>query len=357
MLACGAVALLSVIQGNYVLAILMFGLLGSLTGFLFYNFHPARIFMGDCGSLFLGFIIAGATLIMSSKTKSLIGVGLPILVLSIPIFDTLFSMLRRFLERRGLMSPDNGHFHHRLMERGFKQHEVALSAYAVTIAISGLGMFMLVTRGADSILLFGICLVLVVLVFRAAGAVRLIDTVQGLRGRSELFRLQNKERKIFEEAQLQFRRAQDHEEWWQCMCRAATAMDFASASLELTKRDHETRILIWNNSKYPESDAQNSTLRINIPMQDRRKGSISNFSVEIPTNKSLESAGRKAALLARLTEENGLDSLVAGNELTRDTGSQTLPTVSPAASKMSSNPSKRVAGHVLPRNLKRGALS
>jgi UDP-GlcNAc:undecaprenyl-phosphate GlcNAc-1-phosphate transferase len=310
MIACGAVALLSVIQGNCVLAILMFGLLGSLTGFLFYNFHPARIFMGDCGSLFLGFIIAGATLITASQTKSLIGIGLPILALSIPILDTLFCMLRRFLERRGLMSPDNRHFHHWLLERGFKQHEVALTAYAVTVTISGLGMFMLITRGVDSLLLFGICLILAIFVFRAAGAVRFRDTLQGLRGRSELFQLQIKERKVFEEAQLEFRKAQNCEEWWRCMCTAATAMDFVSVSLELTKRNHEMHVLTWHNSKYPECDTNNSTLRIHIPMLDRRQGSISNFTVEIPTHKSLESAGRKVALLARLAEEHGLKSLL-----------------------------------------------
>ena len=144
-------------------------------------------------------------MITASKTKSLIGIGLPILVLSIPIFDTLFSMLRRFLVRRGLMSPDNGHFHHKLLERGFKQHEVAIIAYAVTVIISGLGMLMLITRGVDSILLFGTCLILVILVFRASGAIRLRETLQGLRNRSELLQLQINERKVFEEVQLDFR--------------------------------------------------------------------------------------------------------------------------------------------------------
>jgi len=340
-IACGAVAALSVIQGNFVLAILMFGLLGSLTGFLFFNFYPARIFMGDCGSLFLGFMISGATLIMASQTKSLIGIGLPILVLGIPIFDTCFSMLRRFLDRRGVMSPDNGHFHHKLLQRGFMHHQVALTAYAVTVAISGLGMGMLATRGIDSILLFVACLMLMFLVFRAVGAVRLIDTLQGLRGRSELFRLQKKEKWVFEEAQLQFRNAENFDEWWHCMCKAATAMDFASVSLELTKRDSETRLLTWTSKTHPERGGKSSTLRLNIPMLDRRQGNVTNFRVEIPAHKSLEAAGRKVALLTRLTAEHGLDSLLTSStKLTGDTsgGASQRAATGEGKSKMSKFP-------------------
>jgi UDP-GlcNAc:undecaprenyl-phosphate GlcNAc-1-phosphate transferase len=318
MIACGVVAILSVLRGNFVLAILMFGLLGSLTGFLRYNFHPARIFMGDCGSLFLGFTIAGATLIISSQTKSLIGIGLPILVLCIPIFDTFFSILRRFLERRSLMSPDHRHFHHKLLQRGFKHYQVALTAYAITLAISGLGMFMLITRGVDSILLFAICLLLMLLVFRAVGAVSLVDTLQGLRGRSEILRLQKAERKVFEDAQLEFRNAQDYEQWWHCMCMAAKAMDVASVSLELSKGNNEPHVLMWNNSKCPGRGTKNSTLRIDIPLPDCRQESNSNFRVEIPVHRSLEEAGRKVALLTRLTEEHGLNSLRSSDDTTRD---------------------------------------
>ena len=80
-LACGVIAILSVLQGNVVLALIMLGLLGSLTGFLCFNFHPARIFMGDCGSLFLGFVVATASVLTTAKAEALVGLGLPVLVL------------------------------------------------------------------------------------------------------------------------------------------------------------------------------------------------------------------------------------------------------------------------------------
>jgi len=91
--ACGVIAILAVHNGQTVMAVLMLALLGSLLGFLFFNFDPARIFMGDSGSLFLGFTIASASVLCATKTETVVGLALPVLALGIPIFDTLFSTL------------------------------------------------------------------------------------------------------------------------------------------------------------------------------------------------------------------------------------------------------------------------
>ncbi len=308
-IACAAFAILATVQGNAVIAILMFGLFGSLTGFLFFNSHPARIFMGDCGSLFLGFTIAAVSVFTASKTQSFIGIGLPILVLGIPIFDTIFSMLRRFIERRGLTSPDKGHFHHRLLQRGFTQHQVVFTAYAITLAISCLGMLMLVTRGINSILLFAICIILLICIFRMTGAVGLSEALSGIRDRSALSHAQRMERKMFEEAQLQFRNANSFEEWWRCTCMAARAMQFTSVSLESTTRAGDKRVLVWNGNKLLKRNAEFSTLQMNIPINDRRRGGKPSFRVEMPIRESLEATGRKIALFTRLAEEHALDSM------------------------------------------------
>ena len=115
-IACGVIAILAIHSGQVVMGVIMLALLGSLTGFLFFNFNPAKIFMGDCGSLFLGFMLAGASVACASKSTTIVGLGLPVLALGVPIFDTLFSMLRRVLERRSLFAPDSKHIHHRLMD-------------------------------------------------------------------------------------------------------------------------------------------------------------------------------------------------------------------------------------------------
>ena len=137
-IACGVIAVFAIHGGQAVMAVLMLALIGSLTGFLFFNFNPARIFMGDCGSLFLGFIIAASSVLCSMESSALVGLALPFLALGVPIFDALFSMLRRFLERRSIFAPDRSHFHHKLVDLGLKQRHVVILIYTITLITAGL---------------------------------------------------------------------------------------------------------------------------------------------------------------------------------------------------------------------------
>jgi len=310
-MACGVIAALSVLEGNVILAILMLALLGSLTGFLFFNFHPAKVFMGDCGSLFLGFTIATASVLSAGKSETLVGLGLPVLVLGIPIFDTLFSILRRFLERRGIMSPDRGHFHHRLLDLGLGHREVALLAYLVTAGITGLGLFMLIAHSTASVTIFLCCLVLLLTVFRSVGAVRLKETLDGIRHRTALNTKQRIERKAFEEAQLRFRNARTFDQWWECMCKAGEALDCSRICLEMATRDNGRRSFVWQKDQNGQSDplAAAEVLRLRVPIKDRRAGQTQQIEIDVMAADSMESAGHRATLFARLTEENGLDSL------------------------------------------------
>jgi len=305
-IACGAIAVLAVISGNVVLAILMLALLGSVTGFLFFNFSPAKIFMGDCGSLFIGFTIATASVLTASKSTTLVGIALPILVLGIPIFDTFFSMLRRFLQRRGIMSADRGHFHHRLLDLGFSQHHVAVIAYLVTLLLAGMGFFLLATRSTASIIVFLCSLLLLMLVFRIIGSVRLRETLAGIRQRSDLSHDQRSEQKNFEESQLHFSNADTFDTWWECICVAAVKLQFAHLTLSLTNRDGTSRTLTWEN---PELNGPQVLIDVKVPIPDRRKDSPLTLEARIPHSGSLEAAGRRVTLLSRLMEEHGLDTL------------------------------------------------
>ncbi len=317
-MACGVIAMLSILQGNVILAILMLALLGSLIGFLFFNFHPAKVFMGDCGSLFLGFTIATSSVLTAAKSDALVGLALPVLVLGIPIFDTLFSMLRRFLGRRGVMSPDRGHFHHRLLDLGFGQREVTLLAYLVTAIVTGLGAFMLITEGTAAVTILLGCLVLLLVVFRKVGAVRLKDTVEGIRRRSAISQTQRLEHKKFEEVELRFRNAKNFEQWWECICKAGETLDFSRICLEMATRENGTRRFTWRREGNGHSDVpiEIQTVHLRIPMKDRRNGHGPRIEIDILPADSVESAGRRATLFARLTEEHGLDSLPpeGGNE-------------------------------------------
>ena len=288
---------------------MMLALLGSLTGFLFYNFSPAKIFMGDCGSMFLGFTIASSSVLCLTKSTALVGLALPMLALGIPIFDTLFSMLRRFLERRSIFSADRRHFHHRLIDLGLKQSHVVITIYVLTLLFVGLGMFMMVTRDINSLVVFMCILLLLILVFYVVGSVRLRETIVGLQRKYAINREVKEEIKNFEDAQLHFHRADIFNQWWRAVSTAADKMGFISLNMLLISRDGTTRELSWRqDSKSAHSD--NEVLKLNVPIRDRRPGPSLNLEIEVPRNGSLESAGRRIALFTRLIEEHDIANLV-----------------------------------------------
>ncbi len=124
--------------GQVMAALLMASLMGALIGFLFYNFNPARIFMGDSGSYFLGYLLATSSMLAPmQKASTTVALLVPMVALGVPIFDTLLSMLRRYLDRRPLFSADRGHMHHRLLDMGITHRRAVLTLYGVSVALAG----------------------------------------------------------------------------------------------------------------------------------------------------------------------------------------------------------------------------
>lgn len=129
-----SVALLSLtlISQNLNAAIVTAALAGAGFGFLPYNFNPAKIFMGDTGSTFLGFVLACISIQGIMKMYALVSFAVPVLILGLPIFDTLFAIIRRLLTGKSIMSPDRGHLHHRLLDMGFSQRQTVAILYTLT---------------------------------------------------------------------------------------------------------------------------------------------------------------------------------------------------------------------------------
>ena len=123
--------------GMMIVCIGMMALAGGALGFLPYNFYPAKLFMGDSGSLFLGFMIAIFSVISPLKRSTLLAVIVPVLVLGIPIFDTMLAIVRRLLSGKPIMSPDKEHLHHHLMRLGYGQRRAVLMIYGIC-AIMGI---------------------------------------------------------------------------------------------------------------------------------------------------------------------------------------------------------------------------
>jgi len=215
----------------------MLSLMGALSGFLFFNFNPAKIFMGDSGSLFLGFIIASSSVLCAAKAETIVGLALPTLALGIPIFDTLLSMLRRVLERRSVFAPDYSHFHHKLLASGLRQRHAVIVTYALTVLAAGLGMFMLFTRSAQTLIVFICILVLLIMAFRLAGSVGFRATMTGLKRKYSISSQVRQEREDFEEVELYLRRADSLDHWWRALSTAAERMGILNLTLILTNRD------------------------------------------------------------------------------------------------------------------------
>ena len=171
-LAAGVVAIVAatlllaaINRGQTDIIILAGALIGACVGFLFFNWHPARVFMGDSGSNFLGFTLAALSVLSVAKGAVLVALVVPILALAIPIFDTGWAILRRRMRGRSIATPDTEHLHHRLLDFGLSPRETALVFYFGTAIFAALGLAIYghrkVLLGAILLMLLGIGIILV----------------------------------------------------------------------------------------------------------------------------------------------------------------------------------------------------
>ena len=127
-----AIAVMAMIMGNMFVVATASILAASSLGFLFYNFHPAKIFMGDTGSLFLGFMISVLAL-LGFKNVAVVSLVIPVIILGIPISDTFFAIVRRIRMKQSITAPDKSHLHHCLLRSGFSHRQTVLIIYALAI--------------------------------------------------------------------------------------------------------------------------------------------------------------------------------------------------------------------------------
>ncbi|MBN1621914.1 MAG: undecaprenyl/decaprenyl-phosphate alpha-N-acetylglucosaminyl 1-phosphate transferase [Endomicrobiales bacterium] len=128
-------------------SVLAITLMGACLGFLVWNFYPAKVFMGDCGALFIGYILATTSVIGTLKSTAVIALFIPIVVVALPILDVALSIFRRLRKGMGVMEPDKDHIHHRLLSFGWTQREVVLLMYVFTLILSIGSILLTVLRG------------------------------------------------------------------------------------------------------------------------------------------------------------------------------------------------------------------
>jgi UDP-GlcNAc:undecaprenyl-phosphate GlcNAc-1-phosphate transferase len=142
------VFVVAIFNGSSLVSLLTIALAGAILGFLRFNFNPATIFLGDCGSMFIGFMLSALALVGSEKAPTVIAVAIPVVSFGLPILETTLSVLRRLIGGRPVFAADREHIHHKLLQRGMSPRQVVIVLYAVSALFALLSLLLLWPTGS-----------------------------------------------------------------------------------------------------------------------------------------------------------------------------------------------------------------
>jgi UDP-GlcNAc:undecaprenyl-phosphate GlcNAc-1-phosphate transferase len=222
------------LTNNHLLEALGFAALGgSLIAFLRYNFNPASIFMGDCGSYFLGYVLASLSILGSIKGQVATAMIIPVIALGIPLIDAMWAPIRRFALGREMFQADSGHLHHSLIKLGYSQRRVVLLIYACTIVLGFSAIILVHSKDETAALVLLVVGTGVILMGRYAGLRFFVDPgrIGGwLRDMSDVTGITN-ERRSFLNHQVAISESSTMEELWKTVCSALNALEIDMAEL------------------------------------------------------------------------------------------------------------------------------
>jgi UDP-GlcNAc:undecaprenyl-phosphate/decaprenyl-phosphate GlcNAc-1-phosphate transferase len=139
----------ALVSGNVLVTLVAIALAGAILGFLRFNFNPATIFLGDSGSLFIGFILSAVAIEGAQKAPTIVAVAIPIVSFGLPILETSLSIVRRLISGRPVFTADREHIHHKLLQRGFTHKQAVIVLYAVSAIFAMLSLFLLWPTGSS----------------------------------------------------------------------------------------------------------------------------------------------------------------------------------------------------------------
>ena len=171
-IASVTVILVALQQGFYPVAVITAALAGGTLGFMRYNFNPAVIFMGDTGSLFLGYMLAAISIFGAVKSAATIALIVPAIALGLPIMDTAFAIARRYFNGRPIFKPDKGHFHHRLLAMGLTQRQAVILMYLIS---AGLGLSAILFTEIEGVYAVLLLVIIVTIVFIGAKKIGILN--------------------------------------------------------------------------------------------------------------------------------------------------------------------------------------
>ena len=225
--------LVSLVFGNVYSMLLMACLSGAILGFLIFNFHPAKIFLGDAGSLLLGFLVAALSIMGSRKAEAAVALFIPFVALGLPIFDTSLAILRRWSRNLPIAAPDRGHIHHVLVSMGLTHKRAVLVLYGACVALGGVAVLMTMSRNEVSVFLLGSLAIIAFVCVRVFGGMRLTDLWMRLKEDLEHRQLSADARVSVEKAVIRMRTCAETRELWEAFSSALQSLGLDYASLRL----------------------------------------------------------------------------------------------------------------------------
>jgi UDP-N-acetylmuramyl pentapeptide phosphotransferase/UDP-N-acetylglucosamine-1-phosphate transferase/glycosyltransferase involved in cell wall biosynthesis len=307
-MTCGVLSVMAFSRGDAASLILALALMGSLCGFLYFNFNPAKIFMGDCGSMLLGIMLGSLSAASTARHGRLADLTLPALALGVPLLDTASTMLRRaIIQRRSIFSAERGHIHHCLIDRGMSHRNAVILIYAVTLVCSILGLSTLaIDSWVDKVVLAaGVCVLIAL--FHHTGSVPIRKTLEAISKNRQRKNAEARDRHTFEETQLRLQRVMGFDDWWQELINAADRLGFARLHLPMQRRSGSEYVLDWTKAR-PISDTH-QVMQTTVGLRQRRSDQSLRVEVGVLVNGSLEVAGRRLMLFQRLLDECSLEEL------------------------------------------------
>ena len=246
LLVAGVMFLSSLLFVVPMVSVVMAALVGAIIGFLIFNFHPAKIFMGDSGSLFIGFILSAIAIQGSVKRHTVVALIFPIVVLGLPIVDTLMAIARRWGKGLPMSAPDKQHVHHRLVKMGFSQREAVLVLYGVSVILGCVALVMAVLEtGALPVAIAGVTILAVIAAVHLLGGREFSAIGSRILG---AWRRRSRRRRAWVEvyqAAARMETSDSVEQMWEDVGGLLTALGVDVARVSLSREDGGTRVLEW----------------------------------------------------------------------------------------------------------------
>jgi len=202
---------------------------GALLAFLRFNFYPASIFLGDTGSLFVGFTIAVMSIQSSMKAPTTVLLLIPVCVLGYPLLDVSLAVVRRFLKGKPVFSADRSHIHHRLLANGLGHRASSSVAYGLTVLFTGVAILHIYGRHRETGILLAIVLVVLLVMFKSLGYWEFIRTrlTMAMRRKYRIYNLTE------QTISLKMQDARTIDELWGLICRMGEEFDLYNITLNL----------------------------------------------------------------------------------------------------------------------------